>query len=148
MGLMQSTSRLVRMQTSKSLPRQWERASLYMRISHPPGKLEFDHWDREGSVGLYVGAKQEKKKRGGHNDASTARGKEIVQRELVAVSPHSRSRTEFVFGLLCALDVVVMLMAVLGSVVIVSGRLPFSCCDGRPALTWRPLRRSALGPMD
>lgn len=51
--LVQSNTRDVQMKLSPSaLPATWTQVGLHLKLSKPPGDLDFDHWDREGSFGL------------------------------------------------------------------------------------------------
>lgn len=51
--LMQADTRDVQVKLSpSSLPTTWGQVALHFRLSKPPGNLSYDHWDREGSLGL------------------------------------------------------------------------------------------------
>lgn len=53
-GVLQQSS--TRVQTGKisrhAVPKSWSRVALHLRLSKPPGNLDFDHYDRIGSIGL------------------------------------------------------------------------------------------------
>jgi len=52
-ALVQAATRVVRAKVPRSLlAGDWAQAALLLRLSKPPDGLEYDHWDRVGSVGL------------------------------------------------------------------------------------------------
>mmetsp|Transcript_15379 Transcript_15379/g.46088 ORF Transcript_15379/g.46088 Transcript_15379/m.46088 type:complete len:136 (+) Transcript_15379:2-409(+) len=55
-ALVQGASRTVRANLSaqRLASLDWGQAALYLRLTKPPGKLEYDHWDRVASLGLLV----------------------------------------------------------------------------------------------
>ena len=54
-ALVQLETRTVRAEAKlRGLPKVWSRAALHLRLTRPPG-LEFDHWDRQASVGIVLG---------------------------------------------------------------------------------------------
>jgi len=40
--------------TAADIPGNWSQVKMHIRLTKPPGRLDFDHWDRRGSIGLYV----------------------------------------------------------------------------------------------
>lgn len=53
--MVQGSSRLQKVQLNPSvLPSNWGQVGLRLRLERPEGKLDFDHWDRIGSVGLLL----------------------------------------------------------------------------------------------
>ena len=49
--------------TTTEIPKDWDQLALRFRLMHP-SKLEMDHWDRVGSMGVPHGLFLEKSKRG------------------------------------------------------------------------------------
>jgi len=53
--LMQGAKRKVQAQIVPSaVPVAWGQVALRLRLAKPPGDLEYDHWDREASIGLLL----------------------------------------------------------------------------------------------
>jgi hypothetical protein len=41
-----------------SLPKEWRQVALHFTLSRPKGSLDYDHWDRIGSLGIVADSKQ------------------------------------------------------------------------------------------
>eukprot|EP00927_Polykrikos_kofoidii_P066227 TRINITY_DN61866_c0_g1_i1.p1 TRINITY_DN61866_c0_g1~~TRINITY_DN61866_c0_g1_i1.p1 ORF type:complete len:858 (-),score=122.41 TRINITY_DN61866_c0_g1_i1:127-2700(-) len=54
--LVQSNTRTVISKISgEKFPKSWRQVALYFRLEKPHGRLDFDHWDRQASFGLFFG---------------------------------------------------------------------------------------------
>jgi len=52
-NLQQGDKRDIQVHIDKtSIPDEWSQVALHFQLSKPPGDLEYDHWDRIGSLGL------------------------------------------------------------------------------------------------